>query len=90
MSEQHTPHVAYRAVLLAAGLLLFGLLFRQLVTLLLAILITIVVAIPLAAALGAQRGISSEVARGLLGPASDLVNDAHVTRVPRKDGRKRL
>ena len=34
----------------AAGLLLFGLLFRQLVTLLLAILITIVFAIPLAAA----------------------------------------
>lgn len=50
MSERHTPHVAYRAVLLAAGLLLFGLLFRQLVTLLLAVLITIVVAIPLAAA----------------------------------------
>ena len=45
-----TPHVAYRAVLLAAGLLLFGLLFRQLVTLLLAILVTIVIAIPLAAA----------------------------------------
>jgi predicted PurR-regulated permease PerM len=44
-----TPQVLYRAVLLAAGLLLFGLLFRQLVTLLLAILITIVVAIPLAA-----------------------------------------
>jgi predicted PurR-regulated permease PerM len=44
-----TPHVVYRAVLLAAGLLLFGLLFRQLVTLLLAILITVVVAIPLAA-----------------------------------------
>ena len=50
MSEDHSPHVAYRAVLLAAGLLLFGLLFRQLVTLLLAILITIVFAIPLAAA----------------------------------------
>src|SRR3954451_11430012 len=50
VTEQHTPHVAYRAVLLAAGLLLFGLLFRQLVTLLLAILITIVFAIPLAAA----------------------------------------
>jgi predicted PurR-regulated permease PerM len=44
-----TPQVVYRAVLLAAGLLLFGLLFRQLVTLLLAILITVVVAIPLAA-----------------------------------------
>src|SRR3954447_22659288 len=42
--------VAYRTVLLAAGLLLFGLLFRQLVTLLLAILVTIIIAIPLAAA----------------------------------------
>src|ERR1700754_2442605 len=40
--------VAYRTVLLAAGLLLIGLLFRQLVTLLLAILVTVVVAIPLA------------------------------------------
>jgi predicted PurR-regulated permease PerM len=48
--EERGPHVAYRAVLLAAGLLLFGLLFRQLVTLLLAILITVIVAIPLAAA----------------------------------------
>jgi predicted PurR-regulated permease PerM len=45
-----SPHVVYRAVLLAAALLLFGLLFRQLVTLLLAILITVIVAIPLAAA----------------------------------------
>ena len=45
-----SPQVVYRAVLLAAGLLLVGLLFRQLVTLLLAILITIIVAIPLAAA----------------------------------------
>ena len=44
-----SPHVVYRAVLLAAGLLLIGLLFRQLVTLLLAILITVIVAIPLAA-----------------------------------------
>ena len=52
MTEERTPshQVAYLAVLLAAGLLLFGLLFRQLVTLLLAILITIVFAIPLAAA----------------------------------------
>jgi predicted PurR-regulated permease PerM len=48
--EERNPHVAYRAVLLAAGLLLFGLLFQQLVTLLLAILLTIVFAIPLAAA----------------------------------------
>jgi predicted PurR-regulated permease PerM len=45
-----SPHVVYRAVLLAAGLLLAGLLFRQLVTLLLAILVTVIVAIPLAAA----------------------------------------
>ena len=46
-------HVAYRTVFLAAGLILFGLLFRQLVTLLLAMLMTIIIAIPLAAA--AQR-----------------------------------
>jgi predicted PurR-regulated permease PerM len=45
-----TAQVAYRTVLLAAGLLLVGLLFRQLVTLLLAILITVIVAIPLASA----------------------------------------
>ncbi len=41
--------VAYRAVLLAAGLLLFGILFHELVTLLLAILITVIVAIALSA-----------------------------------------
>jgi predicted PurR-regulated permease PerM len=54
-------------VLLAAGLLLFGLLFRQLVTLLLAILITIVVAIPLAAAASRleRRGVPRPV--GALG-----------------------
>jgi predicted PurR-regulated permease PerM len=49
-ADDRSSHVAYRAVLLAAGLLLVGLLFRQLVTLLLAILITIIFAIPLAAA----------------------------------------
>ena len=48
-----TPaQLAYRTVLLAAGLLLFGLLFRQLVTLLLAILTVVILAIPLAAAAG--------------------------------------
>jgi predicted PurR-regulated permease PerM len=40
-------HVATRAVLLAAALLVFGLLFQQLVTLLVAVLITVIVAIPL-------------------------------------------
>jgi predicted PurR-regulated permease PerM len=49
-STSSGPLVVYRAILLAAGLLLFGLLFRQLVTLLLAILVTVIVAIPLAAA----------------------------------------
>jgi predicted PurR-regulated permease PerM len=48
-SQISSAHVAYRTVLLAAGLLLFGLLFRQLVTLLLAMLMTVIVAIPLAA-----------------------------------------
>ncbi len=37
-------HVAYRAVALAALLLVLGLLFRQLATLLLAVLMTIIIA----------------------------------------------
>jgi predicted PurR-regulated permease PerM len=45
--ERPSAHVVYRAVLLAAALLLLGLLFRQLVTLLLAVLITIIIAIAL-------------------------------------------
>ena len=40
----------YRAVLLAAGLLALGLLFRELLTLLVAILITVIIAIPIALA----------------------------------------
>lgn len=46
--EPPASKVAYRAVLLAAGLLVFGLLFEQLVTLLLAVLITVILAIGLA------------------------------------------
>jgi predicted PurR-regulated permease PerM len=45
--------VAYKAVALAAALLVLGLLFRQLATLLLAVLMTIIIAIPLSA--GADR-----------------------------------
>jgi predicted PurR-regulated permease PerM len=62
--QKITPaQVAYRTVLLAAGLLLFGLLFRQLVTLLLAMLTTVIVAIPLAAAAARleRRGIPRPV-----------------------------
>ncbi|MEX2196223.1 MAG: AI-2E family transporter [Thermoleophilaceae bacterium] len=51
MSE--TRNVAYRAILLAAGLVVLGLLFQQLVTLMLAVLMTVIVAIPLSA--GADR-----------------------------------
>ncbi|MEJ7876566.1 MAG: AI-2E family transporter [Solirubrobacterales bacterium] len=40
----------YRAVLLAAGLIVLGLLFRELLTLLVAILITVILAIPMALA----------------------------------------
>src|SRR3954471_23349153 len=43
-------HHVYRAVILAAGLLVLGLLFRQLITLLLAVLVTVILAIPLSAA----------------------------------------
>lgn len=46
-SEGAHGAVAYRAVLLAGGLLVLGLLFEQLVTLLLAVLITVIVAIAL-------------------------------------------
>ncbi|CAN5586370.1 hypothetical protein BH20ACT19_BH20ACT19_04730 [soil metagenome] len=48
MNEEHgIGTVAYRAVLLAAGLLVVGLLFHELVTLLLAMLITVIFAIAL-------------------------------------------
>ena len=47
-TRESSSHVAYRAVLLAAALLVFGLLFRELLTLLLAVLITVIVAIALA------------------------------------------
>lgn len=50
MSPSRDPaRIAYRAVLLAAGLVLLGILFDKLVTLLLAVLITVLLAIPLAA-----------------------------------------
>jgi predicted PurR-regulated permease PerM len=53
MPETQRAHIAYRAVVLAAVLLVLGLLFRQLATLLLAMLMTIIIAIPLSA--GATR-----------------------------------
>jgi predicted PurR-regulated permease PerM len=53
MSDSFKVPVAYKAVALAAALLVLGLLFRQLATLLLAVLMTIIIAIPLAA--GADR-----------------------------------
>ena len=46
--EPNAGAVAYRAVVLAAALLVFGLLFQQLLTLLLAVLITVIIAIALA------------------------------------------
>ena len=45
--------IAYRAVLLAGGLVVLGLLFRQLLTLLLAVLITVIIAVALSAAAAA-------------------------------------
>ncbi len=47
---QRDPQALYKAVLLAAGLLVLGLLFQELVTLLVAALITVLIAIPIAAA----------------------------------------
>jgi predicted PurR-regulated permease PerM len=53
MPDTHRAPVAYKAVFLAAALLVLGLLFRQLATLMLAVLMTIIIAIPLSA--GATR-----------------------------------
>ena len=53
MPDTHKAPVAYKAVFLAAALLVLGLLFRQLATLMLAVLTTIIIAIPLSA--GATR-----------------------------------
>jgi predicted PurR-regulated permease PerM len=74
MSDSLNARVLYRAVLLAAGLLVLGLLFRQLATLLIAVLTTVLISIPLTAAanrleryrvprpLGALAGLLSGVA----------------------------
>ena len=53
MPDTTRAPVAYKAVALAAALLVLGLLFRQLATLLLAVLMTVIIAIPLSA--GATR-----------------------------------
>ena len=47
MNEPFNARVLYRAVLLAAGLLVLGLLFRELTTLLIAVLMTVLISIPL-------------------------------------------
>jgi predicted PurR-regulated permease PerM len=74
MSDSVNARVLYRAVLLAAGLLVLGLLFRQLATLLIAVLVTVLISIPLTGAanrleryrvprpLGALAGLLSGVA----------------------------
>ncbi len=53
MPDTDRAPVAYKAVVLAAVLLVLGLLFQQLATLMLAVLITVIIAIPLSA--GATR-----------------------------------
>jgi predicted PurR-regulated permease PerM len=63
MPEAQRVPVAYKAVALAAALLVLGLLFQQLVTLVLAVLITIIIAIPLSA--GATRLESAGIPRPL-------------------------
>jgi predicted PurR-regulated permease PerM len=56
MSESFDARVLYRAVLLAAGLLVLGLLFRQLTTLLIAVLATVLISIPLTGAANRLEG----------------------------------
>jgi predicted PurR-regulated permease PerM len=63
MPDASRAPVAYKAVVLAAALLVLGLLFRQLATLMLAVLMTIIIAIPLSA--GATRLERNGVPRAL-------------------------
>ena len=63
MSDAQRVPVAYKAVALAAALLVLGLLFKLLVTLMLAVLITIIIAIPLSA--GATRLERAGIPRAL-------------------------
>jgi predicted PurR-regulated permease PerM len=74
MPEARQLNPMTRAVLLAAALLLFGLLFQELVTLLVAILITILIAIPLSAT--ASRLESYRVPRALGALAGLLIGVA--------------
>src|SRR5437773_658322 len=69
MPESQSAHVAYRAVLFAAALLVLGLLFRQLATLLLALLMTVIISIPLSA--GATRLERYGIPRGV-GPIASI------------------
>jgi predicted PurR-regulated permease PerM len=63
-----TPGVLYRVILLAFGLVVLGLVFRQLVGLVLAVLIVVIIALPLSAfagrmsQLGVPRGVGASVA----------------------------
>ena len=75
MNEPFNARVMYRAVLLAAGLLVLGLLFRELATLLIAVLMTVLISIPLTAA--ADRLERYRVPRAL-GAASALLTGVGV------------
>ncbi|MDQ2897583.1 MAG: AI-2E family transporter [Actinomycetota bacterium] len=69
-SSTITPATLYRAVLLAFGLAVAGLIFKQIVTLVLAVLIVVIIALPLSAfasalqRIGVPRGIGATL--GLL------------------------
>src|SRR5579862_8685074 len=52
-----TPGVLYRMVLLAFGLVVAGLVFRQLISLVLAVLIVVIIALPLSAFAGMLQRI---------------------------------
>jgi len=66
-----TPGVLYRTVLLAFGLVVAGLIFRQLITLVLGVLIVVIIAAPLSAFTGLleRRGIP----RGIGAPLGMLI-----------------
>jgi predicted PurR-regulated permease PerM len=72
VSEQRiTPSVLYRTVLLAFGLAVAGLIFKQIITLVLAVLIVVILAVPLSAFTSALQRIG--IPRGIGAPLGLLL-----------------
>jgi predicted PurR-regulated permease PerM len=71
LEQRITPSVLYRTVLLAFGLAVAGLIFKQIITLVLAVLIVVILAVPLSAFTSALQRIG--IPRGIGAPLGLLL-----------------